>query len=156
MVKIGEVEFLVKFDTIGNQFQKALTEGLGSLDFGLDDIEDKLDNIEGHLGLLVTPFSGNRLVDIIKAKGHLQQLQDPEEARGYPQGIIYFLFLDFFSIFAIRSRVFRATSRFSLVSWAGQTSPIRTSSWDRHPSYIMHQFERFGVAYEEMPPESER
>ena len=79
MVKLGEVEFLVKFDTVSRTFAETLREALG--DEGLidnEEIENKLDKIEGHLGILVTPFSGNRMVDLIKSRGYIAQLKDPK------------------------------------------------------------------------------
>lgn len=78
MVKLGEVEFLVKFDTVSKTFADTLKEAIGDEDlFNTEDIEDQLNKIEGHLGVLVTPFSGNRMVDIVKSEGYLEQLKDP-------------------------------------------------------------------------------
>jgi len=77
MVKIGEVEFLVKFDTVGRQFKDAIRDAMKDVDFTSSDIEDRLAGIEGHLGVLVTPLSGIRSIDLIKAEGYFERLKDP-------------------------------------------------------------------------------
>lgn len=78
MAKVGEVEFLVKFDTVGKEFKDVLRDSLKDMDFGGVDIEQKLATIQSHLGLLVTPFSGNRLTDLIKSQGYLEMLRNPD------------------------------------------------------------------------------
>lgn len=80
MPKIGEVEFLINFDSMNKGFQEALKKAFEDADIEISgaDIEDKLNEIRAHLGLLVTPLSGRRDVDLIKAQGYLERLATPE------------------------------------------------------------------------------
>jgi len=78
MAKIGEVEFLINFDTLGKSFADKLNDAISAAGFDTGDIDSKLDKINSHLDLLVTPFSGVREVDIVKAVGHFAQLKDPK------------------------------------------------------------------------------
>lgn len=78
MVKIGEVEFLVRFDTVGKEFTNVLQDVLKDLDIGGEDIDERLAGIEGYLGMLVTPWSGSRVVDLRKSGAYLKQLESEE------------------------------------------------------------------------------
>lgn len=80
MVKLGEVEFLVKFDTVGQSFKDVLKDALGDQDLDIDftDIQDELRYIRSYLGVLKTPFSGSYEVDIIKKRAYVKELESEE------------------------------------------------------------------------------
>ena len=69
MVKVGEVEFLVKFDGINTEFKKVLKSALSEVDLSveeteytvdaLDDIQEGIDDINKYLNKITTPTHGN-------------------------------------------------------------------------------------------------
>lgn len=77
MVKVGEVEFLVKFDTVGKSFKDLIKDAVGTADsIDMGAIENELRYIRGYLGVLKTPFSGGYEVDLIKKNAYVKQLSD--------------------------------------------------------------------------------
>lgn len=85
MVKIGEIEFLVKFDNVGKQFKDIIEESMEDVvSFDMDNIENELRYIRAYMGVLKTPFSGGYEVDLIKKNAYVQQLADED----YLQDII--------------------------------------------------------------------
>ena len=82
MVKIGEVEFLVKFDTVGKSFKDLITDAMGDVaGTDLADIENDIKQIRGYMGVLKTPFSGSYEIDLLKKKAYVNQLQDEESRK---------------------------------------------------------------------------
>ena len=77
MANIGEIEFLVKFDSMNQSFKKVLGEALEGMELG-EGSSQKLDEIKSHLNLLVVNYSGSRTVDMVRAGGHLKQLESEE------------------------------------------------------------------------------
>ena len=77
MVKIGEVEFLVKFDTVGKSFKTLITDAMEDISgTDLGNIEEEIRKIRAHLGVLKTGFSGDYRTDLIKKEAWIKQYAD--------------------------------------------------------------------------------
>lgn len=77
---IGSVEFIVKFETMGGSFVKALTEAFKEADFDLGGAVDtkKLDEILFNLRTRIRqPFTGERLNFLREAVPHKTFFEDP-------------------------------------------------------------------------------
>jgi len=77
LAKIGEVEFLVNFDTMGKSFGDKLTEALQGADIDTGELDAKISEVNERVKLITTSFKGRREVDVVLAEAHLKKLEDP-------------------------------------------------------------------------------